>query len=404
MRIMLAYLESFVDMSGGIERVCCNMANEFCARGNDVAIVYCGQCDKQPFYPLDEHVQLYNLMNLQPSKWKGRSFQQCVSGGNKLIREVIRMFNANKARDWNEKVKGMMIVSDIEHAVSDLKPDIIVSFRYETSNYLINYAHVDKPVVTMFHTDPAVILPVSPKGEIAAVQKSTEVQVLLKKDVAIVEKYCPGAKVCWIPNGVPQYEKQVDLKNKKSGKYTIINVARLDKWPKRQYLIVEAFAEIAKQFPEWQVELWGGGHGKKREYEKELHSLICKYHLENQVFLKGESRCIIEHYLSSDIFCFPSAYEGFPLAMTEAMSAGLPVVAYKSCDAVSELVEDGKDGLLAEDGVLPLATALQKLMSNQAMRIEMGINARRKMIQFSPSKIWDQWEELMRRTVREYHE
>ena len=49
MRIMLAYLESFVDMSGGIERVCCNMANEFCARGNDVAIVYCGQCDKQPF-------------------------------------------------------------------------------------------------------------------------------------------------------------------------------------------------------------------------------------------------------------------------------------------------------------------------------------------------------------------
>lgn len=38
------------------------------------------------------------------------------------------------------------------------------------------------------------------------------------------------------------------------------------------------------------------------------------------------------------------------------------------------------------------------------MRIEMGINARRKMIQFSPSKIWDQWEGLMRRTVREYHE
>ena len=71
---------------------------------------------------------------------------------------------------------------------------------------------------------------------------------------------------------------------------------------------------------------------------------------------------------------------------------------------MSELVEDGKDGLLAEDGVLPLATALQKLMSNQAMRIEMGINARRKMIQFSPSKRWDQWEELMRRTVREYHE
>lgn len=74
--------------------------------------------------------------------------------------------------------------------------------------------------------------------------------------------------MCWIPNGVPQYEKQVDLKNKKRGKYTIINVARLDKWPKRQYLIVEAFAEIANQFPEWQVELWGEDTVKNENMKK----------------------------------------------------------------------------------------------------------------------------------------
>ena len=44
--------------------------------------------------------------------------------------------------------------------------------------------------------------------------------------------------------------------------------------------------------------------------------------------------------------------------MAEGMSCGLPVVAYRSCSAVNEIVENGKDGLLVDDGIDPLAEGM----------------------------------------------
>ncbi len=42
-------------------------------------------------------------------------------------------------------------------------------------------------------------------------------------------------------------------------------------------------------------------------------------------------------------------YEGFPLFCSEAMTAGLPIVGYKSCNAIANIIEDGKTGLLADE-------------------------------------------------------
>jgi glycosyltransferase involved in cell wall biosynthesis len=103
----------------------------------------------------------------------------------------------------------------------------------------------------------------------------------------------------------------------------------------------------------------------------------------------------LSKYLSSDIFAFPSAFEGFPLAMTEAMSAGLPVVAYKTCLAVNELIVDKADGVLVEEGVEPLAEGLRILMSSQELRVKMGKAAHDAMKQYSPQKIWDKWEKVL---------
>ena len=208
MKIALAYFEKFIEMSGGIERVCCNMANAMAERGHGVSVIYCYGRSGKPFYSLSSSVKLYNLMAQHPEKWKKPALGQCISGKDKLIRELIRTFNANKARDWNEHIKGRMIQEEIRHAVQDIQPDVIVSFRYETSNYLIHSAHVQVPIITMFHMDPAFIMPRMPKGELQAIEKSAAAQVLLPHDAKIVKKYCPGANVVWIPNAVPQYEEQ----------------------------------------------------------------------------------------------------------------------------------------------------------------------------------------------------
>jgi glycosyltransferase involved in cell wall biosynthesis len=83
------------------------------------------------------------------------------------------------------------------------------------------------------------------------------------------------------------------------------------------------------------------------------------------------------------------------------MSAGLPVVGYKNCAAVNELIEDGRTGFLCADGVEPLADALEKLMGNQALRARMGRAAKVAMQAYAPEKIWDQWEALMKKIVIE---
>lgn len=400
MKIALAYFEKFIEMSGGIERVCCNMANALAERGHEVSVIYCYGRSGEPFYPLDSSVKLYNLMAQHPEKWKKLALGQCISGKDKLIRELIRAFNPNKARDWNESIKGKMIREEIRHTVQGIQPDIIVSFRYETSNYLIHSAHIQVPIITMFHMDPAFIMPRMPKGELQAIEKSAAAQVLLPHDAKVVKKYCPRANIVWIPNAVPQYEEQADLSSEKKV-YKIINAARLNKPQKRQHILIDAFARLAAEFPQWTVELWGGGNESGASYAEELQKRIREYSLEDRVFLKGESTHIIDEYIKGDIFCFPSAYEGFPLAMTEAMSAGLPPVVFKSCTAAAALIEDGKTGMLSDDGADALAQKLKQLMTDQGKRAEMGRNARKSMKDYCPEHIWDMWEDLIKQIVKQ---
>ena len=115
--------------------------------------------------------------------------------------------------------------------------------------------------------------------------------------------------------------------------------------------------------------------------------------------MKGVTTHVEEVLSAGDLFVFPSAYEGFGLAPAEAMSKGLPVIAYRSCAAVNELVRDGVTGLLCEDGVEPLAAAMKKLMSDRALRVQMGGAARESMRQYAPDRIWSAWENLINEAV-----
>lgn len=269
MKIALAYFEKFIEMSGGIERVCCNMANAMVKRGHDVSIIYCYGRSGKPFYALDPSVKVYNLMALHPEKWKKLSLSQCVSGPDKLIREIIRAFAPNKARDWNESVKGRMILSEIQQVLGKCQPDIIVSLRFETGNYLLNTANVKIPVVMRSYISPKVILPKAPAGELTAIEKSAATHVQLQSDISDMKAFCPHANIVWIPNAVPQYEQQADLMKDKAT-YKIIHVGRMNKEQKQQHLLVDSFALLANEFPNWTVEFWGGGNESGVAYADEL--------------------------------------------------------------------------------------------------------------------------------------
>lgn len=400
MRIMVAYFEQFIELSGGVERMGSELANALVERGHNVSFVYCYGRNGECFYPLDHRIKIFNLMTLHKRHWKNNALSQCVPWHAKMVRELLRAFSPSKARDWNEQCKGKMIAREINEVVHQIQPDVIVSLRYETSNYILNSAHITVPVVTRSFMNPDFMLAHAPIGEIQALQRSRAVHVLVKGDVQAMKKYCPDTNIVWIPNPVPQYKESADLGAQKNT-YTIINVARLNKTQKQQHLLIQAFARLASEFPNWDVEIWGGENDARHGYTKELEELIKINHLEQRVFLKGETHDVLRQYLHSDIFCFPSAHEGFGNALAEALSAGLPAVVFRSCPAVGDLVEDGKNGIRCDDGVDGLSEALKKLMAHQNERVKMGQYAKISMQQYAPQKVWDMWEDLIVNTGKE---
>lgn len=84
----------------------------------------------------------------------------------------------------------------------------------------------------------------------------------------------------------------------------------------------------------------------------------------------------IEFLLNTDIFVFPSWYEGQPLVIIEAMSCGCPVISTKGVGVIDETVIDGFNGVLVEKkNPKELAEAIIKLMNDDKLRQEMGLNS-----------------------------
>jgi glycosyltransferase involved in cell wall biosynthesis len=105
-----------------------------------------------------------------------------------------------------------------------------------------------------------------------------------------------------------------------------------------------------------------------------LQSLAKELGIGDRVhFLGWQSREeLMKCYGQANIFLFPSRHEGMPNALLEAMASGLPVVA--SCiSGNEELVVDGETGyLVPSEDVEALQTALKQLLSDPALREQMG--------------------------------
>ena len=125
--------------------------------------------------------------------------------------------------------------------------------------------------------------------------------------------------------------------------------------------------------------------------------------IEDQVVLMGNTDCPQKVLAHSSIFAFPSSFEGWGLALTEAMSVGLPCIGLKKTAAVNELIIHGFNGVLAKDEK-DFVVLLKHLMDNPEERNRMGSNGRAFVEQFSPQIVWDKWEDLIRETIQEYWE
>lgn len=133
------------------------------------------------------------------------------------------------------------------------------------------------------------------------------------------------------------------------------------------------------------------GSGPLEQYLKDLASSLDT---SSQVRLLGFRTDVGEINKASDIFVFPSFREGLPVALMEAMAAGLPIV----CSDIRgnrDLIEDGKGGYLVKpDDVDGFANAIQKLLEDEELRSRMGMYNKESVLRFELKRVLTLMEEI----------
>jgi glycosyltransferase involved in cell wall biosynthesis len=110
-----------------------------------------------------------------------------------------------------------------------------------------------------------------------------------------------------------------------------------------------------------------------------LEAQIKSLGLEGSVKLFGEQNNVAKFLFSADVFVLPSRSEGLPMALLEAMSAGLPVIATR-LEGLGEVVLEGVHGLFAPvDDSDALAHVILQLLRDPNLRVRMGAAAKQRV-------------------------
>jgi glycosyltransferase involved in cell wall biosynthesis len=157
-------------------------------------------------------------------------------------------------------------------------------------------------------------------------------------------------------------------------------------------IVVRAFAEVQKMYPEARLDLVGGG-----PLENEIRNLVREMKLTG-VYFKGVAAHseIGRFYDHADIFINASRLDNMPVSILEAFASGLPVITTEP-EGMRHLVEHGRTGLLSTPGdAAALAQNVIRVLQDSELSERLALNALREMDRYSWPVVREQWLEVYR--------
>jgi L-malate glycosyltransferase len=164
-------------------------------------------------------------------------------------------------------------------------------------------------------------------------------------------------------------------------------------------VLLSAFSMLLEQYPTAHLLLVGF---IIPEEQNRFDALVSKYNLSGRITITGlvPRQDALRYLRTMDVFAFTSLHDGCPNTVLEAMLAGVPIVATR-VGAVTELIEDGKHGLLVQPGsATELCEALLKMLSVDANK-EFGKQTQERVLtEFAPQKeleaYWEIYQECLK--------
>lgn len=194
-----------------------------------------------------------------------------------------------------------------------------------------------------------------------------------------------------IPNMLNYYPEKI---RQLSENKRIITAGRLVK-QKGYDLLIDAWKTVHEKYPEWILDIYGEGEDRNTLLE---HININQ--LEKSIIIHEPTTDIYNKYMESSIYVMSSRWEGFGLVLAEAMSCGIPCISFDCPHGPSDIITEGEDGLLVENGnVKQLAKKIGHLIEREDLRKQMGEKARENIKKFLPSNVMPQWSELFQKLL-----
>ena len=132
-----------------------------------------------------------------------------------------------------------------------------------------------------------------------------------------------------------------------------------------------------------------------------MEKKINRLGLDGSIILNDPIKKIEEEYRKASIFVMSSRSEGFGMVLIEAMSYGLPCIAFDCPHGPADIIANNQDGYLIEDGDLSLfSDKIITLIKNDFLRNEMGGKAKENVTRYAPLKVIPQWDLLFKKLIK----
>jgi len=352
-------------LPGGAEKVASVLINAWAARGWRVSLVTFDDGATPPFYALD-----------------GR------------VRHVALGISAESANPLLGLARNLDRVRVVRGCLRRLAPDVVLSLLDRTNvTVLIATIGLGMPVLVAEHTD-AELAPLPWAWawlRRMSYARARAVVVLNERARRHFAALC-RAPVRVIPNPVVVGDEPA--RRADAARRTLVSMGRFTA-EKRFDLLLRAFARVAGQFPEWDLHLLGDG-----PLRDELVALGRQLGLGGRVVMPGYVPDPHGRLRGADLYVCSSRVEGFPCALTEAMACGLAAISTRYHSGVTEIVDDGVNGMLVDPDDEPaLAAALARLMGDPGQRSRLARNAASIGDRYGLAPVLAQWDALFDEAV-----
>lgn len=375
-KLKIVYLTPALYMAGGVERVLTLKANYFAENyGYDITIILTEGKDKPLFYPLSDKIKVINLNIGFEELWT-------CSFLKKIIVYLKKQRQFRKA---------------LTNELMRLRPDITISLLRREINFIndvkdgsrkIGELHINRANYRNYNTeDVGIIKKLFSKfwsaNLVSHLKKLDKLVVLTEKDR---EAWTELNNVVAIPDPLSFVPKSVSPLTEKR----VVAIARYSH-EKGIDLLLKAWSIAEKRAIDWHLDIFGDGD--RMVYEQLIDELSID---KSRCQLHSRTNNVEKELINSSLFVLSSRFEGFGMVITEAMACGLPVVAFDCPWGPRSIIEDGKDGILIENGnVEAMADSISQLMNDVTLRLSMSQFGQQNVQRFNIEQIAMRWKFIL---------